>query len=77
MSFSELQQIPKPVTIAQAMFNLPVGKSKKDKRLLTIAELPWRNIPGKWNVSVFDLITILDDLPEGHEIMITRNDEEV
>jgi hypothetical protein len=75
MSFRELQQIPKPVTIAQAIFNLPTGS--KDVRLFTIEELEHTNIPGKWNVTAYDLIAILDDLPEGYEIIITRNDEEV
>lgn len=75
MSYSELQQIPKPVTIAQAIFNLPTGS--KDVRLFTVAELKYRNIPGAWNVTAHDLITILDDLPEGYEMTITRNQEKV
>ena len=74
MSFSELQRIPKPVTIAQAMFNLPTGS--KDVRLFTIEELAQKRIPGQWNVTAYDLITILDDLPEGYEMVITRNQEE-
>ena len=77
MSFRELQQIPKPVTIAQAMFNLPTRKPKGDKLLLTIEELEHTKIPGQWNVSVVDLVTILDDLPEGYEMIVTRNGERV
>lgn len=77
MSFRELQQIPKPVTIALALFNLPTRKPKGDKLLLTIEELAQKRIPGQWNVSVVDLVTILDDLPEGYEMIVTRNGEQV
>jgi len=75
MSFSELQQIEEPTTLAQEMFNLPTGS--KNNRILTIEELAQKRIPGQWNVSVVDLVAILDDLPTGYEMVIACNNEEI
>ena len=75
MSYSKLHRIPKPVTIGQAVFNLPTGRM--DKRILTVAELPNRQIPGEWDLSVVDLVAVLDDLPEGYQVIIKRNNEAV
>lgn len=64
-------QVPKPVTIAQAVFNLPVGN--KDERVFNISELPSKHTSCKWEVTAYDLVLILDDLPPDYELIISRN----